>query len=237
MFTYKGKSSRDMGLQINGNLEFEAPRRDVNLVSVAGRDGDLVMDNGRFEAVTKTINCRLKTDDESVESVVNRIHNWLAVDVGYHDFLWSGDPAFTYLAMVESPSRTERVLSKLARMALKFRLHPVKYLTSSLTEQRITSGTVIDNPFVLDAKPVIRVVGTGTLNFTIGGQEFELRNIDNGITVDSESMTVASFDGRDMEFDKLYGSFPVLKPGDNLISFSGTGDFQVFITSRLGALV
>ena len=237
MFTYKGKNSHDMGLQIDGNLEFSSPCRDVNLVSVAGRNGDLVMDNGRFEAITKTINCRLKTTDESVEQLTNRIHNWLLTDVGYHDFLWSGDPEFTYRAMVENGVRTQRVLSKLARIALKFRIHPIKYLTTGLTEQRITSGAIINNPFNLAAKPIIRVVGTGTLDFTIGSKQFSLRDIAHGITVDSESMTVSSFNSEDMEFDKLFGTFPVLEHGDNSIIFNDSGNFEVFITSRLGALV
>lgn len=234
MFTYKGIRSSDMGLQINGNLEFNAPRRDVNLVSVAGRDGDLVMDNGRYESVLRTINCRLKTTNENVETAINRIHNWLSTDVGFHDFLWSGDPDFTYKAMVDNPSRTNRTLAKLARIALKFRLHPVKYLTSSLNEMAVTNGLNIENQLLLDAKPIIRVVGNGNVVINIGNQVLDLRDIFHSITIDSENMTVTGHDGN-AEFTKMYSTFPVLAQGNNIVSFSG--NFQVFITPRLGALI
>jgi len=234
MFTYKGIRSSDMGLQIDGNLTFEAPRRDMNLVSVAGRDGDVVMDNGRYESVTRTINCRLKTTNENVESVINRIHNWLATDVNFHDFHWSGDSDFTYKAMVENPSRTQRVLSKLARIALKFRIHPIKYLTSSLNEREVVSDTNIANQFSLSAKPIIRVVGNGNVVINIGSQILDLRNVLHEITIDCETMTVVGHDGN-AEFAKMYSTFPELRPGNNVITFDG--DVQVFITSRLGALV
>jgi len=234
MFIYKGIRSIDMGLQIDGNLTFESPRRDLNLVSVAGRDGDLVMDNGRYNSITRTINCRLRTTNENVETVINRIHNWLAIDVNFHDFSWSGDPGFTYKAMIENPTRTQRVLVKLARIALNFRVHPIKYLTSSLNEQVVASGTNVENPFQLASKPVIRVVGSGNIIINIGLQVLDLRNIFQEITIDCETMTVMGHDGV-AEFAKMYSTFPELRPGNNIITF--TGDVQVFVTPRLGVLV
>lgn len=234
MFTYKGIRSTDMGLQIDGNLEFSAPRRDVNLVSVAGRDGDLVMDNGRYESVLRTINCRLKTTNENVETLINRIHNWLSTDVGFHDFFWSGDPGFTFKAMVDSPSRAGRTLARLARVALKFRVHPIKYLTSSLNERAVTSGDNIANQFLLDAKPIIRVLGTGDIVINFGSQTLDLRDVFQEITIDCETMTVIGHDGN-AEFTKMYSTFPVLETGNNVVTFDG--NFQVFITPRLGALI
>ena len=234
MFTYKGIRSSDMGLQINGNLDFSSPRRDMNLVSVAGRDGDLVIDNGRYESVTKTINCRLKTTNENVETVINRIHNWLATDVTFHDFHWSGDPSFTYKAMVENPMRTQRALSKLARIALQFRIHPIKYLTSSLTNREVVSGTNIVNQFQLAAKPIIRVIGNDDIVINIGAQVLDLRDVVDEITIDCEMMTVIGADGKAV-FAKMYSPFPVLQPGNNVITFDD--NVQVFVTPRLGALV
>ena len=234
MFTYKGINSRDMGLRIDGNLSFESPDRDVDLISIAGRNGDLVMDNGRFESVLKTLNCRILTEG-NVEERINQIHNWLATDVGYHDFTWSGDRDFTYQAMVENGVRSQRTLTKLARMAIKFRVHPIKYLTSSLSERQVSSGMNIANPFDIASKPIIRIVGNGNFRLNIGNQVLDLRDINRGITVDCETMTVTSFNGQFTEFDKMYSSFPELRPGNNNVIFNN--DFQVFITSRFGVLV
>ena len=43
--TYSGKSSADYGVWVSGGGTFDAPSRDVQTVSVPGRNGDLTFDN------------------------------------------------------------------------------------------------------------------------------------------------------------------------------------------------
>ena len=236
MFTYKGVRSDEMHLRVENSLGFDSPARDVDLVSVPGRDGDLVMDNGRFESVVRSFACRLEAPDGGdVEAVIARIHDWLGTDVRYHDFTWAGDRDFVYRAMVEGSMASQRVLARYARSTINFRLHPVKYLVSSLNERQVASGANVVNPYHVAARPVIRVVGSGNVRINIGQQVLDLRNVDRGITVDCETQTVTSFNGEFTEFDKMFSPFPVLNPGNNSITFSG--NFQVFVTPRLGALV
>lgn len=51
---YKGKSTRDFGVGISGPGVWDAPERDVESVSIPGRDGDLLVDNGRFRNIAVT---------------------------------------------------------------------------------------------------------------------------------------------------------------------------------------
>ena len=236
MFTYKGIRSSEMGLRVSGDLNFNSPVRDVNLVTVAGRNGDLVMDNGRFASVIRSIPCRLNVPKgQQVESLINEITNWLGTDIGFHDFTWSGDPEFVYQVMIENSVSLQRLLPEFGEALVKFRMHPIKYLISSLNERAIANGTNIANPYQLPAKPVIRVIGNGDLLLNIGNQVLDLRDIHNGIIVDCETMTVTGHDGNTTEFDKMYSTFPEIRTGNNTVMFGG--DFQVFITSRLGVLV
>jgi len=236
MFTFKGRHSSTMGLQASGELVLNSPSRDVNRISIAGRNGDLVMDNGRFESVVRSIGCRLiPVANENMETTINRIQTWLATDVRYHDFLWEADSDFVYRAMVEGSVNARRILPKFGRMVIDFRLHPIKILRSSMNERQVVSGTNIANPYELPAKPVIRVVGNGDLLLNIGNQVLDLRDILHGITVDCETMTVTNFDGTSTEFAKMYSTFPELLSGNNVITFDG--NVQVFITPRLGDLV
>ena len=238
MFTYKGRTSDEMFLKIESGLDFSSPARDINLLAVPGRDGDVVLDNGRYNSVVRTVPCRLFLPENSnIENAVENIHNWLNVDIGYHDFEWSGDSDFVYKALVHESFNTHRVLNKYGRIVLNFRLHPIKYLRSSLTERSVQNNTNIQNPYNIDAKPLIRILGSGNIIIRVAGQELRLRGIANGgCIVDSETQTITSLDGRMTLFDRMESyPFPVLRPGNNTIT--AHNGVQLFITPRLGALV
>lgn len=47
-FVFDGESSLDYGVYIGGQNTYNAPERDVTKVSIPGRNGDLIQDNGRF---------------------------------------------------------------------------------------------------------------------------------------------------------------------------------------------
>ena len=237
MFTYKGIRSRDMHLRVLNDITFTSPTRDVKVMQIPGRDGDLIMDNGRFESVIRSVPCRLEAPTGTdVEELISQINNWLIDDAGFQTFTWDNDPDFRYLARVEGNVVSQRLLSHFGNATIRFRLHPIKYLESSMSEQQITSGTNIENPFTIEAKPIVRIVGNGDITVTIGGRSLMLRGVAGGCIVDSETQTIMSLDRRVTLFERMFSPFPVLRPGNNSITFSGSG-VQVFITPRLGALV
>ena len=47
-FVYNGVSSLDMGLRIESKNVFSAPEYDVTFQSIPGRNGDLILPNGRY---------------------------------------------------------------------------------------------------------------------------------------------------------------------------------------------
>ena len=236
MFTYKGKSSKDMHLRVLNDVTFTSPTRDVNVIQVPGRDGDIVMDNGRYSSVTRTIPCRLEVPEGiHVEQLKSDINNWLIDDGRFHEFSWENDPNFKYLARVEGDVSSRRMLSRLGRTAIDFRMHPIKYLRSSLTEQAVPSGTNVQNQFNIDAKPIIRIVGGGDMTVNVGGRPLVLQGISGGCLIDSENQTITDLAGRVTLFERMRSPFPVLEPGNNSVTF--TGNIQVFVTPRLGALV
>ena len=51
-FTFAGRSSKDFGIYLSGSGVFNAPERDVETISIPGRSGDLILDNGRFKNIS-----------------------------------------------------------------------------------------------------------------------------------------------------------------------------------------
>jgi len=237
MFTYKGIRASDMHLKVLNDVQFTSPVRDVSTLQIPGRDGDLIMDHGRYESVVRSIPCRLEAPaGTNVEELISQIHNWLLDDAGFHTFRWDNDPNFRYLARIKGGVVSQRKLSRYGITVIDFKLHPVKYLESSLSERQVVSGVNIVNPFHIEAKPVLRIIGNGNLTINIGGRQLVLQGIAGGCILDSETQTITSLDGRITLFERMFSPFPKLSRGDNVITFSGSG-VQVFITPRLGALV
>lgn len=51
---FDGQSSGTYGVYITGDAVFNAPERDVEMITIPGRNGALALDNGRFENISVT---------------------------------------------------------------------------------------------------------------------------------------------------------------------------------------
>lgn len=84
-FTFDGVNSLDYDIYITGEGVYNAPERAVEKVSVPGRNGDLAIDQGRFENVPVTYakcGCAAKTQAEFAEKL-QAFRNALCSRVGY----------------------------------------------------------------------------------------------------------------------------------------------------------
>ena len=61
---FGGVDFAENGVWVTGSGTFSAPQRDVTVVSVPGRNGDLVIDNGKWNNITVTYPCFIKDDFE-----------------------------------------------------------------------------------------------------------------------------------------------------------------------------
>ena len=237
MFSFKGVSFRDMHLRVIGEVEYNSTVRDVSAVRIPGRDGEIYIDNGRYESVDRGVKAALELPrNMNIEDAVTKIHNWLVSGPGEHELTLGDDRSFIYRASVVDRQRITRILRNHGRAIIRFRLHPVKYLRSGLEDVSVDNGAIITNPYDIDALPRITIRGRGSVVLGIGGQELILKDLDEGIIVDSEAETPFSLDSSKTHFDKMYSyPFPVLRPGDNV--FSVPQNVSVSIITRLGALV
>ena len=79
-FTYNGVSSETLGLYVGGQQTFGSPQRDVTKVSIPGRNGDLVRDNGRFLNAEIAYNVVAMSD---FKNKAKSVRNWLMSAKGY----------------------------------------------------------------------------------------------------------------------------------------------------------
>ena len=141
MFTYKNVTSKQMHLKVLNDLVMTSPVRDNTILQVPGRDGDLIMDNGRYDSVLRSIPCRIEApNDSNVEQLINRINNWLVDDGNSHEFKWDNDPGFLYFARIDGSVVSQRMLANLGRTVVDFMLHPIKYIETTMELTPVNSG-------------------------------------------------------------------------------------------------
>ena len=173
---FAGVNSIDYGIYITGEAVYNVPERSVEFVSIAGRDGDLILDNGHFEniEVTYPAGC-FGADQTSFADKVRAFRNAIASKKGYQRLTDSYNPNEYRLATFVNGVEIEPTsYGRAGEFELVFNCQPFRYLMSGESEIEVTSGSKIANPTPFESKPLIEVEGYGTLN--VGEYEIELED-------------------------------------------------------------
>ncbi len=220
-FSYNGKRSYDdMGLIITEAPAFSIPERDVDIISIPGRSGDLIKDNGRYKNITGSYKIAIIEDGRGFELQSRNIAAWLAGSVGYCRLSDTYTPNYYRLAAVTGAISVSERLHKIGTATVKFNCKPYKYRIDGDTPIIISTATAIFNPEAVESVPNIVITGSGNITLTINNASFAFEKIDGYIEVDGD--IGAAFKGNELQNNKsLFSEFPTLAPGWNNISFTG----------------
>ena len=103
--------------------------------------------------------------------------------------------------------------------AVNFRCYPFFYADAASDITVTTSGTIITNPGSVYSEPILTVTGSGDITLMVGTTIVELTDISGNIVIDSALQE--AYKGTTLMNDHMSGDFPVLKPGQNAVSWSG----------------
>lgn len=172
--TFDGEQSGDYGLYITGAGTFNAPQRDVEMVTIPGRNGSFAHDRGRFENIEVTYPAGVYGSDESdFADKIADIRAWLCSKKGYVRLTDEYNPNEYRLAVYKSGLEVSPALLKAGEFDLVFECKPQRFLTSGETAQTIAaSGDTLTNPTRFNARPMLEVNGYGKIG--INGEEVEV---------------------------------------------------------------
>lgn len=232
--TYNKKSSKDLGLILTNDIVHELSSEDISTVVIAGRDGELLVDNQRLNTVNYSFPFVLKTTD-MVRSIED-ISQWLSPK-GWNDLELSWDSHYVYRATHYTQVSLNEVVRTFGRLLVTFKVHPIKYHREGLKRIKLTKGQRLLNLGNQVAKPVITITGNGNVDLRINGRLTRLVNIQGVLTLDMVNNLVR---GRNLaEWDKVVRSphtvMPSLDLGENVITW--TGNCEVYIEPRWGVRI
>lgn len=173
--TFGGINSLDYGVYITGEGVYDAPTRDVEMIAVPGRNGDIVIDHGRYENIQVKYTAGCFGDDQSeFASKMAEFRMALVSQIGYQrleDTYHPGD--YREGIFVDGFEVAPTNHSRAGEFELIFNCKPQRFVADGQTEVTIAAGgTVINNPTPFDAYPLLKVEGYGTIN--VGSQSITL---------------------------------------------------------------
>lgn len=223
--TFNGKSSAEFGVWISGGGTYNAPARDVEMVSVPGRNGDISYDNGRFQNVAVTYPAFIS---RKFKHRIDDFRSWMCSHIGYQRLEDTYHPEEYRLAMYKSGLNVMTAPRNLAgSFDLVFECKPQRFLKSGELPMIFDAAGVIYNPTDYAAKPLIRCHGTsGTV--TVGGVSVAVTGATSYVDIDCELMEV--YEGstsRNNTTTLTNGEFPEIAPGEAAVSFTGFSSVEI----------
>lgn len=221
--TFNNINSKTYGVYISGSGVFNAPARDREMIEVPGRNGDLILDHGRYRNIEVTYPAFI------VRNFAGNLRNWANKLLEPTDYVRLEDtyhPEEFRLAVLSQGMIVDPVRwLEAGSFDLVFNCKPQRFLKTGETAVQYTADGTITNPTDMEAKPILRVYGTGSL--TVNGAT---------ITVSAHSYAYIDIDC-DLQ-EAFYGSnnanqyisvsdFPTLASGSNIVDLSGVSKVEI----------
>lgn len=175
-FYLDGVCSSQYGLYLTGHA-YGAPRRDQSYVSVPGRNGDLVIDNGRYENAVVSYDCLLM-DIRSIDVV----KQWLYDSVGYRELMDSYEPDYLRYANFQGGIAPESRPDGTGKFSVEFSCKPFRYRKDGLLPITLTASGSLFNAYH-QSEPKLIIYGTSG-SVVIGNQTITLSAIDGYTVID-----------------------------------------------------
>lgn len=237
--------SSEYGIYVSGEGVYNAPQRAVEFVKVPGRNGDIAMDQGRFENITVTYPAMYIGDDqEEFREKLMEYRNAIMSQKGYQRLEDSYHPEEYRMGVYADGLEVDSVYTYQigGEFKLTFNCKPQRWLTVGALPIPVDSGDVLQNPTPFDAGPLLEIDGYGDVSFN--GYTVSLENavlgetllidsfFQNGVydpsTISNTTIKTITLDGT------LFNIGDVIKVAPTLFR-SSVYTKNVFIASRISS--
>lgn len=174
--TFDNTSSRNYGVYITGQAVYNAPQRDVEMISIPGRNGAFALDKGGFENIEVTYPAGIFAETEAdFAQAVSDFRNYLCSRKGYCRLSDEYNPSEYRMAVYKSGLEVEPAQLRAGEFDITFECKPQRFLTSGETEVTVASGGTLTNPTLFDSSPLLAIEGYGDIVIN-GHTAVELNN-------------------------------------------------------------
>lgn len=222
-FWFGGRSCAEFGMMPTGAGFYNAPERDTERISVEGRNGDLIIDKGRYKNVPLQIPVSICQEFPRKAAAAR---TWLLQESGYRRLESDYDPEHYRMAAFVGPLDFDvKFLNRAAEATLEFTCKPQRFLKAGESFIGFSEPCTIRNPTGFPALPKMIVWSDGVGEVSVGGVTVQFKG--TGIyQLDCDTMNTQRLkpDGQTTWVnanDQIYApEYPVLGAGETAISLS-----------------
>lgn len=237
-FKFDNKSAGSYGVYITGSGVYNAPQRDVEMITIPGRNGTFTLDNGRFENIEVTYPAGLYAESqEEMAQMLSDFRNYLCSREGYVRLEDEYNPDEYRLAIYKSglevdPAKFQRA----AEFNIVFDCKPQRFLASGEKPISVESGDTVTNPTQFGSSPLLEVEGYGEID--LGSSAVAIHNEPIGEVIVFGAADYKATSVKTITFDDTYA-----EAGDpiflSLVRFvtqflSAPSQFQSVVTTTSG---
>lgn len=218
---FGGIDSAEYGIYITGEAVYNAPERAVELVSVPGRNGQVAIDQGRWEnvEVTYPAGCFGNSQADFAEKI-SAFRNAIASKIGYQRLTDTYNSDEYRMAMYTAGlevNAENKWNGTAGEFNITFNCKPQRWLTSGETPVAITSGDELTNPTLYESSPLLEVGGYGHIQ--MGEDAVDIENIQIGnVTL----INAGIYNNLDSLVPYDTASYNLLKTGDSITLQAGS---------------
>lgn len=164
--SFDGEDSRNYGVYITGEAVYNAPERDVEMITIPGRNGSFALDNGRFQNIEVSYPAGIFADTEAdFRQAVSDFRNFLCSRKGYVRLQDEYNPDEYRMAVYKSGLEVDPAMLKAGEFDIVFDCKPQRYLMGGEAAIDVSDGDTLLNPTLFEASPLLEVYGYGTVSF------------------------------------------------------------------------
>lgn len=227
--SFGGINSMTYGIYITGEAVWNAPERSVTNIEIAGKNGDLTIDNGRFFNIDVTYPAGCFADNMSdFKTKIESFRNVICSKKSYQRLADEYNPDEFRLGIFKTGFDVTAVnMHQAGEFTLTFDCKPQRFLTSGEAITTLTTDGSITNPTLFPSQPLLVVTGYGDLG--IGSKTLTIEGDDptQEIHIDCEAMEAWTESGgvitpaNDL-VQNAGDAFPTLDSGVNAINLDST---------------
>lgn len=179
-FIFDGENSRTYGVYVTDVKVFGTPVRNVEMVTIPGRNGAFSLDNGNFENIEIKYTCAMSADTPAdFNDAISDLRNMLASRIGYKRLEDEINTSEYRMAVYKGGLEVPTMNKKTGTFDVVFDCKPQRFLKSGETAVSVADGGTITNPTLFDSRPMLEIDGYGTISIN-----------DDDITVNNQPIGV-----------------------------------------------
>lgn len=216
-FIFKGKKSSDFGIEIAQFPDIIKPERNIQSISIQGRNNNLHIDENTYNSYSLNFECIINPFARNTQKI-EEIIKWLD---GFGDLILSTERDKIYNAVIKNNIPFNDTIGVFPKFPVIFDVQPLKKSVNFSNEiLEINKKTIINNIGTVESEPIITIVGNGNITLKINNDNFLIKNVEQKITINSELLEVYKDNiNQNNKYNNF--TFPKFKIKDNTIDFTG----------------